>query len=48
MDENLLKVGKYDNKFNEILGIEIAEVEIYRSKDPKGYTPKFLREELGL
>lgn len=32
MDENLLKVGKYDNKFNEILGIEIAEVEIYRSK----------------
>lgn len=32
MDENLLKVGKYDNKFNEILGIEIEEVEIYRSK----------------
>ena len=32
MDENLLKVGKYDNKFNEILGIEISEVDIYRSK----------------
>ena len=33
MDENLLKVGKYDNKFNEILGIEIAEVEFIDPKD---------------
>jgi len=32
MDENLLRVGKYDNKFNEILGIEISEIDIYRSK----------------
>ena len=30
--EELLKVGKYNPKFNEILGIEIDELEIYRSK----------------
>ena len=28
----LLKVGKYDSKFNEILGIDIKDLEIYRSK----------------
>lgn len=28
----LLKVGKYNYRFNEILGIEIDELEIYRSK----------------
>lgn len=32
MDNNLLKVGKYNSKFNDILGIEIAELDIYRSK----------------
>lgn len=34
MDEKdeLLKVGKYNHRFNEILGIEIAELDIYRSK----------------
>lgn len=30
--EELLKVGKYNSKFNEILGINIKELEIYRSK----------------
>ncbi len=28
----LLKVGKYNHRFNEILGIEIDELDIYRSK----------------
>ena len=34
MEENneLLKVGKYNSKFNEILGINIKDLEIYRSK----------------
>lgn len=32
MDENILNVGKYNSKFNDILGIEIAELDIYRSK----------------
>lgn len=30
--KELLKVGKYDLRFNKVLGIEIAELEIYRSK----------------
>ena len=30
--EELLKVGKYNSKFNEILGIDIKDLEIYRSK----------------
>ncbi len=30
--EELLKVGKYNSKFNDILGIDIADLEIYRSK----------------
>lgn len=30
--EELLKVGKYDPRFNDILGIDIEELEIYRSK----------------
>ena len=30
--EGLLKVGKYNPKFNEVLGIKIEELEIYRSK----------------
>lgn len=30
--EELLKVGKYDHRFNEILGIKLDELEIYRSK----------------
>ena len=30
--EGLLKVGKYNSKFNEILGIDINNFEIYRSK----------------
>ena len=30
--EELLKVGKYNPKFNEVLGIKIEELEIYRSK----------------
>ena len=32
MDNNLLKVGKYNPQFNNILGIDIEELEIYRSK----------------
>ncbi len=34
MDEkdDLLKVGKYSGKFNDILGTDIKELEIYRSK----------------
>lgn len=30
--DELLKVGKYNLKFNEILGIDVKELEIYRSK----------------
>lgn len=30
--ENLLRVGKYDSKFNSMLGINLKEYEIYRSK----------------
>ena len=30
--DELLEVGKYNLKFNEILGIEIDELNIYRSK----------------
>ena len=32
MDEQLIKVGEYLDIFNEILGINIVEKEIYRSK----------------
>ncbi len=32
MDEQLIKVGEYIDKFNKILGINIKETEIYRSK----------------
>lgn len=32
MDDNVLKVGKYNAKFNDILGLNIEEVDIYRSK----------------
>lgn len=32
MNENILKVGKYNTKFNDILGLDIAELDIYRSK----------------
>lgn len=28
----LIKVGQYNSKFNEILGIDIKDLEIYRSK----------------
>ena len=30
--DDLIKVGKYNSEFNEILGIEIGNLEIYRSK----------------
>ncbi len=30
--EELLRVGKYNLKFNELLGIDIKDFEIYRSK----------------
>lgn len=30
--EDLIKVGKYNCKFNEILGIDIETLDIYRSK----------------
>ncbi len=30
--DELLKVGQYNSKFNEILGIDIKDLEIYRSK----------------
>ena len=30
--EELLKVGEYNSKFNDILGINIQKLEIYRSK----------------
>ena len=32
MGENLLKVGRYNPEFNKVLGINIAEIDIYRSK----------------
>lgn len=32
MNKNILKVGKYNTKFNDILGLDIAELDIYRSK----------------
>lgn len=32
MDDELIKVGEYIDLFNEILGIDIKEKEIYRSK----------------
>lgn len=32
MDKNIIKVGKYNTKFNEVLGLDIAELDIYRSK----------------
>mgnify|MGYP003518438525 FL=1 len=32
MDEDLIKVGEYKDIFNIILGIDIKEKEIYRSK----------------
>ena len=32
MDKNILKVGKYNTRFNDILGLDIAEFDIYRSK----------------
>ena len=32
MDENILKVGKYNTKFNDILGLDIAELDIYKIK----------------
>jgi hypothetical protein len=31
-NEGLLRVGKYNLKFNEILGIDMEELEIFRSK----------------
>lgn len=30
--DELLRVGTYNSKFNEILGIELDELTIYRSK----------------
>ena len=30
--DDLIKVGKYNLEFDEILGIEIGNLEIYRSK----------------
>lgn len=32
MDSNVLKVGRYKREFNEVLGVELEELEIYRSK----------------
>lgn len=32
MNNNSIKVGKYNKKFNDILGIDIDEFDIYRSK----------------
>lgn len=32
MKNDSLKVGSYNPKFNEVLGIEITELDIYRSK----------------
>lgn len=32
MDSNLIKVGKYNKKLNDKLGIDIEEYDIYRSK----------------
>ncbi len=31
-EKELIKVGKYNSKFNEILGLDIKNSEIYRSK----------------
>lgn len=32
MDDNILKVGKYNTEINKILGLEMEELDIYRSK----------------
>lgn len=32
MSSDLIKVGKYNSKFNTVLGIDINEFDIYRSK----------------
>lgn len=32
MKDEMIKVGKYNLKFNEILGVDIKEFDIYRSK----------------
>lgn len=32
MDNELIKVGNYNSAFNDILGIDISESEIFRSK----------------
>ena len=32
MSDKLLKVGKYNKKFNDILEIKISDFDIYRSK----------------
>lgn len=32
MEENLIKVGKYDTNLNNLLGLNLAELDIYRSK----------------
>lgn len=38
--EELLKVGEYNPKFNEILGIDIGNLEIYRSKGLRSHMVK--------
>lgn len=32
MEENIFKVGTYNKSFNKILGLDIDELDIYRSK----------------
>lgn len=38
--DELLKVGKYNSNFNEILGISLEELEIYQSKGLKAHMIK--------
>ena len=39
-EKELIKVGKYNSKFNEILGLDIKNFEIYRSKGLRSHMIK--------
>lgn len=45
MDENLIKVGTYKIEFNEILGIDISELDIYQSSGLKKHMLKSRHEK---
>lgn len=39
-DEKLIYIGKYNPRFNDILGLEIGELDIYRSKGLSAHLAK--------